>query len=130
MPDPRAQGGRPRARRRSAGELEAEVLAALWASEAPLTPAEIHTRLGPDLAYSTITTILHRLHRKGLVVRTPAGRGNAYSASQDEASHTAKAMHALLEEGRDHAAVLARFVTALSPDDERLLHELLRDEQE
>lgn len=122
--------GTSRSGRRLAGELEGEVLAALWAAGRPLVPAEVHAELGDDLAYSTVTTILHRLHRKGLVTRRSAGRGNAYSPAQDEAAHTAQAMHALLREGRDHAAVLARFVTGLSPDDERLLHQLLRDAEE
>jgi predicted transcriptional regulator len=121
-PDP----GTNRAGRRLAGELEAEVLATLWAAGRPLVPAEVHAELGTNLAYTTVTTILHRMHRKGLVTRQPAGRGNAYSPEHDEATHTAQAMHALLRDGGDHAAVLARFVTSLSPDDERVLHELLR----
>jgi predicted transcriptional regulator len=122
-PDP----GANRAGRRPAGELEAEVLGALWAAGRPLAPAEVRAEIGGDLAYTTVTTILHRMHRKGLVIRQPAGRGNAYSPAQDEASHTAQAMHALLRDGRDHAAVLARFVTGLSPANERVLHHLLRD---
>ncbi len=125
-PDP----GTNRPGRRPPGELEAEVRAVLWAAGRPLVPAEVHSELGDDLAYSTVTTILHRLHRKGLVTRRPAGRGNAYSPAQDEATHTAQAMHSLLREGRDHAAVLARFLTGLSPDDERLLHQLLRSAED
>jgi predicted transcriptional regulator len=120
-----AGGARPG--RRSAGELEAEVLGALWTAGRPLAPAEVHAELGPELAYSTVTTILHRLYRKGVVTRHPSGRGNAYLPAQDEATHRAQAMHALLRQGSDHAAVLARFVTGLSPDDERVLHQLLRD---
>lgn len=119
--------GTTRPGRRSAGELEAEVLAALWAAGRPLAPAEVHAELGPELAYSTVTTILHRLYKKGVVTRHPSGRGNAYRPAQDEATHTAEAMHALLRQGSDHAAVLARFLTGLSPDDERVLHQLLRD---
>ena len=33
----------------------------------------------------------------------------------------------VLRRGHDHAAVLARFLTELSPDDERLLQQLLGD---
>jgi hypothetical protein len=33
----------------------------------------------------------------------------------------------VLRRGRDHEAVLARFLTELSPDDERLLQQLLHD---
>ncbi len=39
-----------------------------------------------DLAYTTVTTILYRLHRKGLAARQLSGRGNAYRAAQDEAA--------------------------------------------
>src|SRR6266516_4914300 len=93
-----AGAGSVRPGRRSAGELEAEVLAALWAAGRPLAPAEVHAELGPDLAYSTVTTILHRLYRKGVVTRHPSGRGNAYRPAHDEATHRAQAMHALLRQ--------------------------------
>ncbi|HLQ53353.1 MAG TPA: BlaI/MecI/CopY family transcriptional regulator [Streptosporangiaceae bacterium] len=67
-----------------------------------------------DLACSTVTTILHRLHRKGLVARQLSGRGNAYRPAQDEVAHTAQAMRALLGRGHDRDAVLARFLTGLA----------------
>jgi hypothetical protein len=38
-------------------------------------------------------------------------------------------MNALLRRRQDHAAVLARFVSELPPEDERLLLRLLRDEE-
>jgi predicted transcriptional regulator len=49
-----------------------------------------------DQAYSTVTTILHRLHGTGLAARQLSGCGNAYRLAQDEAAHTVQAMHALL----------------------------------
>ena len=54
--------------RRPAGELEASVLAALWAADAPLTPGAVQLELGGGLARTTVTTILTRLHAKGAVV--------------------------------------------------------------
>ncbi len=125
---PHAASDRPG--RRSAGELEAEVLATLWAAGRPMAPGEVHAELGPGLAYSTVTTILHRLHAKGLLVRERSGRGYAYAPAQDEAAHTAQAMHELLRSGRDRAAVLTRFLTDLSHDDERLLQQLLRESED
>jgi BlaI family transcriptional regulator, penicillinase repressor len=67
-----------------------------------------------DLAYSTVTTILHRLQRTGLVTRQLSGRGNAYRPAQVEAAHTAQAMHALLGRGHGRDPVLARFLTGLA----------------
>ena len=71
--------GSKRNRRRGAGELENEVLAALWAAENPLTPREVQHALGEGLAYNTVQTILTRLHAKGAVQREPAGRAHAYT---------------------------------------------------
>jgi predicted transcriptional regulator len=114
--------------RRPAGMLEDEVLAALWSGDRPMSPSDVQASLDGSLAYTTVMTTLARLHRKGIATRTRAGRGYVYSPSVDEASHTATAMNDLLQRRRDHAAVLARFVSELAPEDERLLQHLLRDE--
>ncbi|MGH3825752.1 MAG: BlaI/MecI/CopY family transcriptional regulator, partial [Pseudonocardiaceae bacterium] len=44
--------------RRAAGELEAEVLAALWAADGPLTAAHVRRAVSGGLAYNTVQTIL------------------------------------------------------------------------
>lgn len=111
--------------RRGAGELEGEVLAALHAADAPLTPADVQRALGGGLAYTTVMTILSRLHTKGLARRLPAGRGYAYCPAQSEARSVARRMHTLLGVGSDPAAVLAQFVDALDPAEEQLLEHLL-----
>ncbi|MFE9449539.1 BlaI/MecI/CopY family transcriptional regulator [Streptomyces sp. NPDC006739] len=111
--------------RRARGELESGVLAALWGADEPLTARQVLERLPGDLAYTTVLTILTRLHDKGRLVRHPAGRGYAYAPVRDEASDTAVRMHSLLERGSDREAVLTRFVSELSQEDEQLLHRLL-----
>ncbi|MCX5438643.1 BlaI/MecI/CopY family transcriptional regulator [Streptomyces sp. NBC_00063] len=111
--------------RRPAGELEASVLAALWAAETPLTPGEVQRALADDLARTTVTTILTRLHAKGTVTRDRAGRGYAYRPAQDSHGLTARRMHAELDKDEDRGTVLARFVSELSTDDERMLRALL-----
>ena len=45
---------------------------ALWV-EFPATAREIHTRLGPPRAYTTIMTTLDRLHTKGILAREKDG---------------------------------------------------------
>ncbi len=116
-----------RSGRRPWGGLEEEILATLWAASTPVTATVVQTELGGDLAYGTVTTILARLRAKGLVVRTQAGRTNLYTPAQDAAAHTAREMHSLLVQRGDRAAVLARFVSELSPEEERMLHKLLED---
>lgn len=118
-------GPRGRAERRNAGELESEVLAALWAADGALTPAEVQAELGGDLAYNTVHTILRRLYDKGLVLRDADGRRGAYRPAKDAAELTAQAMHEALDRGPDPVAALQRFVTGLSAEEERALRELL-----
>ncbi|MER6534638.1 BlaI/MecI/CopY family transcriptional regulator [Streptomyces sp900105755] len=111
--------------RRARGELESDVLAALWAADGPRTAREVREQLPGGLAYTTVLTILSRLYDKGMLVRHREGRGYAYEPARDEASHTAQRMHSLLTGGSDRQAVLARFVSELSEQDEHLLHQLL-----
>jgi predicted transcriptional regulator len=111
--------------RRARGELESDVLAALWAVGGPQTARDVRDRLPGDLAYTTVLTILSRLHDKGMLVRRREGRGYAYEPIRDEASHTAQRMHSLLQGGSDREAVLARFVSELSEQDEHVLQQLL-----
>ncbi|MEK2471586.1 BlaI/MecI/CopY family transcriptional regulator [Streptomyces noursei] len=113
------------AARRPAGELEASVLAALWAADGPLTPAEVQSELGGRLARTTVTTILSRLHDKGAVSRSRAGRGFAYSPIHDSAGLTARRMRSELDKQDDRTTALARFVSELTSEDEQLLRSLL-----
>ncbi|MFF0009940.1 BlaI/MecI/CopY family transcriptional regulator [Streptomyces sp. NPDC005374] len=120
----------PKDERRPAGELEAAVMAALWAADAPLTPAQVQVELASGLARTTVTTILSRLHGKGVVDRERHGRGYAYVPVQDAPGLTAQRMHTELDRDADRETVLARFVAQLNPDDGELLRQLLEaDEQ-
>jgi predicted transcriptional regulator len=116
--------------RRPAGALEGEVLAALWAADQPLTPAEVQARRGGDLAYTTVMTALARLHEKGALKRAKAGRAFAYTPLLDRPGIAAARMRELLEAGEDREAVLARFVGALSEEEEELLADLLGETRE
>ncbi|WP_432170524.1 BlaI/MecI/CopY family transcriptional regulator [Streptomyces sp. 1222.5] len=117
--------------RRPAGELEASVMAALWAAGTPQTPGQVQRSLGTELARTTVTTILSRLHDKGVVDRRRQGRGYAYQPvrdAQDTHGLTARRMHSELNRDSDRETVLARFVAQLSPDDERILRNLLESD--
>jgi predicted transcriptional regulator len=115
---------RGEARRRARGELEAEVLAALWSADGPVPAAVVQEQV-PGAAYTTVLTILTRLCDKGMVARQREGRSHVYAPVDDQAGHAASGMHSLLDEGGDRAAVLARFVSDLSAEDEQVLEQLL-----
>jgi predicted transcriptional regulator len=116
--------------RRPAGALEAEVLAVLRAAQVPLSPGQVRARLAirpqGELSYSTVVTIMSRLHAKGLLARERAGRGFAYTPV-DAASLAAGQMNRALDTGADRRAVLTSFVSGLSGRDTRLLRRLLAD---
>ncbi|WP_326692617.1 MULTISPECIES: BlaI/MecI/CopY family transcriptional regulator [unclassified Streptomyces] len=119
-------------RRRGQGQLEAQVLTVLGTASGPVTATWVQQRLGGDLAYTTVVTILTRLHAKQAVTRTREGRSYVWSPVADEAGLAALRMRRVLDSETDRDAVLASFVSSLSPDDERLMRELLRaaeDEQ-
>ncbi|KUO10404.1 BlaI/MecI/CopY family transcriptional regulator [Streptomyces sp. DSM 15324] len=112
-------------RRRRQGELEALVLSVLGEAEGPVSAGWVQERLGDDLAYTTVITILTRLLAKGVVTRERAGRSFAWTPAADQAGLAAHRMRRVLDAESDREAVLASFVTGLGPDDERLLRELL-----
>lgn len=114
-----------RPRRRGPGELEVQVLSVLRAAEAPATAGWVKERLGGDLAYTTVITILTRLLAKGAVTRERTGRSFDWTPVSDEAGLAAHRMRKLLDGENDREAVLTSFVTSLAPDDEKLLRELL-----
>ncbi len=113
------------AERRAPGDLKQEVLTVLRHSPTPLTPGQVQEAIDAGLAYTTVMTVLTRMHEQGLVVRQRAGRAFAYTAVADQAEVTARQMRRLLENGGDRAAVLRRFVGVLSHDDEQALIDLI-----
>ena len=125
-PNVPAQGGDPGTHgRRAAGELEAEVLAVLLRADVALTPGDVSAHLGGGLAYSTVVTILSRLHAKGVLTRRRTRRAYAYAPVADESGLAARRMRQVLDGEADRAAVLEHFVSDLSERDEQLLRNLL-----
>jgi predicted transcriptional regulator len=68
---------------RELGAAQAEVLEVLWgwgSATVPELVEEIGGRRG--VAYTTVLTMVQRLHRRGLVEREPEGRGFRYRPSR------------------------------------------------
>jgi predicted transcriptional regulator len=96
---------------RRVGDLETEILHHLWELPGPVTGRELLERIGrPDLAYTTLMTVVGRLVDKGLAERVPEGRVVRYRAAGDLDELTAKAIGELLAAARDRQAVLAHLV--------------------
>lgn len=115
-------------RKRPDGALEADVLGVLWAAGSrTLSPAEVNERLPADLAYTTITTVLTRLWKKGLAERVELGRGYAYRATYSESELTSQRIRDMLDRANDRASALAGFVDSLDTGDIEHLRRLLAD---
>ena len=104
------------------------MLAVLQAARQPLSPGQVRDQLDEGLAYTTVVTILSRLHAKGVLNRHKAGRAYLYAPVADEPGLAARRMARVLDAEADREAVLARFVSGLSGADEELLRRMLGDE--
>jgi len=116
--------------RRAPGSLQAQVRAVLQAAEVALSPGEVGEALAAAsgqqerLSYSTVVTVLSRLHAKGMVTRARSGRAFRYTAAKP-AEVGARRMRHVLDAQPDRDAVLTRFVSTLGGRDEELLRQLL-----
>ncbi len=107
------------------GELERKVMEVLWADLSfEVTARHVEERL-PGYAYTTILTVLDRLHRKGLVRRAKDGRAFRYAAISSREEYTAQLMREALGAAADREAVLVRFAETVSPTEAAVLREAL-----
>ena len=113
-----------RARRRGAeaflGPLESEVMDRIW-KRRRATVREVVDELSPSraLAYTTVMTIMTRLHAKGLLARERDGKTYVYRPALSRAEHRARLsrdlVRGLVNEFGDVA--LAQFAEELSSVD-------------
>ncbi len=113
--------------RRPDGALERDVMEVLWCADGPLTPAEVREQLGVELAYTTVMTVLGRLHDKGRADRDTRGRAFAYSAAVTESELAAEQMNAVLSSATDRVGALGGLIGALSMGDRAALRRLLSE---
>lgn len=111
--------------RRAKGALEQAVLAQLWSSGAALTAAEVRAATGGDLAYTTVLTILSRLHVKGMVSREPRGRAHAYRPVLMDPTMTVTRITELLAHSASRTDALTALATTLDEPDRATLREAL-----
>jgi predicted transcriptional regulator len=113
------------------GPLEMQVLGLLDRSE-PLTVAAVQAKLGEagsDLAYTTVLTVLSRLHQKGLAERTKDGNRFLYVASRSSsrvsASILTRIKRSLFQSDRTRPIVALLDDSELSDDELRALRDVI-----
>ena len=110
------------------GELEAQVMNLLWATEAWMTPGEVHKEITSPrrpLAYTTVTTILVRLWAKGMLEREQSGRAFAYRPVVSRDEWAAQRMQEILEASGDRRVTLNHFVDSISAREATQLRKVL-----
>ncbi len=109
------------------GSLQALILGTL-SKRGPSTVREVAAELDGRLAYTTVMTVLGRLHDKGLVGREQRGKGYVYTPRYTEAELRDRMAHYLVDEiVEDFGDVaLAHFASALDRVDRRRLAGLRR----
>jgi len=110
------------------GPLEMRVLGLLDGSD-PQSVADLRARLGNELAYTTVMTVLSRLHDKGLVVRVKDGQRFLYSpasrAPKVKGGILARVRRALFPNGDVRPLLALVEQEDLSPEDLRALREVI-----
>ncbi len=116
-------------RGRQQGELENQVMDALWSAKGSLTSQDILDKVNQgsaELALTTILTVLSRLVDKGMVNRTQGtGRSLNFSAAETRERHSANLMLSLLGDTENPALTFAQFTSSLTPKQLAALRETL-----
>ena len=111
---------------RGRGELERDVMNALWARSEPVSARTVLRAIGdPDLAYATVKTVLERLARKQLVTRTTVDRAWHYAPAAPRDDYIAELMLRALDRTGDRDAALVRFARAVTPAEAEVLRAAL-----
>lgn len=115
-------------RTRAPGELEAEVLRILRASEEPLGARDIQAGFAASVpAHTTVLTALDRLVEKGEVVREQiSARKMRFHASRSAAEDASATMIGALASIDDRQAALLKFAGDLDEQDLALLRSAVR----
>ncbi|WP_433491849.1 BlaI/MecI/CopY family transcriptional regulator [Nocardia grenadensis] len=106
------------------GALEQQVMDVLWDHGAS-TIRQVITRLGGDLAYTTIATVLTNLERKELVAPERNGRSVRYAPRHTREKHAAQLMKQALSTSNDPMASILHFIDEINQRDLQLLRDYL-----
>jgi BlaI family transcriptional regulator, penicillinase repressor len=107
------------------GDLEGRVMDALWEHESAEATVKDIAQSFPDLAYTTVATMLDRLTEKGLARCRVENHIKQFSGNGSRAAYTAMAMYESLSKTSEAGAALGRFVQILGSKEREQLKEAL-----
>ncbi|NGO06664.1 BlaI/MecI/CopY family transcriptional regulator [Streptomyces sp. HC44] len=111
------------------GDLEADVMRVMWASDEPLNIHGIVDALhreGRQPAYTTVMTVTERLRTKGWLERVKQGRSFRYSVLRTADDYSAELMEQALESSADRESALLRFADRLDASEAEALRRALQ----
>ncbi|MEU8403957.1 BlaI/MecI/CopY family transcriptional regulator [Nonomuraea sp. NPDC048892] len=113
---------------RGLGELESTIMDRMWAIKRPASVRDVleHLQQERTLAYTTVMTVMDKLHTKGLLKRQPVGRAYIYEAVSSKEAYTADVMRASLAASGNRAATLVHFLERLTPEEASALEAALQ----
>ncbi|MBG0823286.1 BlaI/MecI/CopY family transcriptional regulator [Planomonospora sp. ID91781] len=113
---------------RGLGDLESAIMDRLWSYHRPASVRDVLDDLRRDreIAYTTVMTVMDKLHTKGLLRRKQVGRAYVYETVASKEAYTAELMRATLTSGGNQAATLVHFLERLSPEESEALEAALK----
>ncbi|WP_101787688.1 BlaI/MecI/CopY family transcriptional regulator [Nonomuraea indica] len=113
---------------RSLGELEAVIMDRMWSYRRPATVRDVleDLRAERSIAYTTVMTVMDKLHTKGLLRRELVGKAYLYQAVASKEAYTADLMRDSLARSGNQAATLVHFLERLTPEEAGALEAALQ----
>ncbi|MEV4896639.1 BlaI/MecI/CopY family transcriptional regulator [Nonomuraea sp. NPDC050790] len=114
--------------KRGLGELESTIMDRMWAYHKPASVRDVLEDLRKDreIAYTTVMTVMDKLHTKGLLKRKPVGRAYVYEPIASKEAYTAELMRDSLAASGNQAATLVHFLERLTPEEATALEAALQ----
>lgn len=100
----------------------------MWARRRPASVRDVFEDLKQrrTIAYTTVMTVMDKLHTKGLLRREPVGRAYVYEPVASKEAYTADLMRSALAGSGNQAATLVHFLERLTPEEATALEAALR----
>ncbi|GAB1818221.1 BlaI/MecI/CopY family transcriptional regulator [Herbidospora sp. RD11066] len=113
---------------RGLGELEATIMDRMWSYRRPALVREVldDLRREREIAYTTVMTVMDKLHTKGLLRRRLDGRAYVYEAVTSKEAYTADLMRESLAGSGNQAATFVHFLERLTPEEAAAMEAALR----
>ena len=114
---------------RQLGQLEAAVMDRLWAWDRLVSVREVLEDLVRErpLAYTTVMTVMDKLHSKQLVRREKHGKAYLYAATSSREEHTAMLLDEVLASSEDRSAALLHLLDRMDHSEVEELRAALLD---